>query len=122
MVGSRDGEGVGTRVSKTVAHSKHQASLAPMTDTAGRFTNSILDSLSAHVAVLDETGTIIAVNRAWSEFAEANAPVTNNAFKFEGANYLRVCDTADGPRAEEAAALAAGIRAVMRNQQRVVRA
>ena len=72
-------------------------------------------ALSAHIAILDETGTIIAVNRAWREFAESNPPVATNVF--EGANYLQVCDTADGPGAEEAAALAAGIRAVMRDQQ-----
>ena len=30
---------------------------------------STLDALSAHVAVLDETGTIVMVNQAWKEFA-----------------------------------------------------
>src|SRR5271157_5126889 len=104
-----------SQFSKTLARSKHQASRAPLTDTAERFASSIVDALSAHVAILDETGTIIAVNRGWREFAEANPPMATNVF--EGANYLRVCDTADGPCSEEAALLAAGIRAVMRGQQ-----
>jgi len=86
-----------------------------ITDASERFASSIEDALSAHVAILDETGTIIAVNRAWREFAAANPPVETNVF--EGANYLQVCDTADGSGAEEAVALAAGIRAVMRDQQ-----
>jgi PAS domain S-box-containing protein len=80
-----------------------------------RFARSIIDALSAHIAILDETGTIIAVNRPWREFAKANPPVLTNVC--EGANYLEVCETADGPGAEESAAMAAGIRAVMRNEQ-----
>jgi len=86
-----------------------------LTDASDRFASAIVDALSSHIAILDETGTIIAVNRAWREFALANPPITTNVC--EGANYLQVCDTADGPGAEEAAALAEGIRAVMRNQQ-----
>ena len=31
-----------------------------------------LDALSAHVAVIDATGKIVATNRAWRDFAEAN--------------------------------------------------
>jgi len=116
MVGLRDVETAISKLSKTLARSKHQVSPGPLTDPAERFACSIVDALSAHVAILDETGTIIAVNRAWREFAAANPPMTTNTF--EGVNYLRVCDTADGPRAEEAAALAAGIRAVMQDQQR----
>ena len=67
--------------------------------------------LLEHIAILDETGTIIAVNRAWRKFAKSNPPVATNVF--EGANYLRVCELADGPDAEDGAAIAAGIRAVM---------
>ena len=57
----------------------------------------------------------MAVNRAWRQLAEANPSMATNAL--EGANYLRVCDTADGPCSEEAALLADGIRTVMRGQQ-----
>ena len=80
-----------------------------------RFARSIIDALSAHIAILDETGTIIAVNRPWREFAKANPPVLANVC--EGANYLEVCETADGLGAEGSAAMAAGIRAVMRDEQ-----
>ena len=37
-----------------------------------RFLRSSLDALSGHIAVLDETGKILAVNEAWRRFAEEN--------------------------------------------------
>ncbi len=76
-----------------------------------RFARSTVDALAAHVAILDEDGTIIAVNRAWNEFAAANRgdPAAVSA----GANYLAVCDAASGPEAATAAEFAAGMRAVL---------
>jgi signal transduction histidine kinase len=70
-----------------------------------------LDSLSAHIAILDGSGEIIAVNDAWRAFAEANGDDPENVF--EGANYLRVCESATGPNSEEAAAFAEGIKSVL---------
>jgi PAS domain S-box-containing protein len=78
---------------------------------SGRFAQATVDALSAHIAVLDETGTVIAVNRAWRDFAEANGPVLSNVN--EGANCLSVCDAARGPYSEEAAIVATGIRDVI---------
>jgi len=72
---------------------------------------STLDALSAHIAILDEDGTIIAVNAAWTHFAERNSYQGPNAGI--GTNYLQVCDTAVGDGAAEAPAIAKGIRAVM---------
>ena len=70
-----------------------------------------LDSLSAHIAILDESGEIIAVNDAWRAFAGANAEDSGRVS--EGANYLRVCESATGLNSEEAAAFAEGIKAVL---------
>jgi hypothetical protein len=36
---------------------------------------STLDSLSAHIAVLDGRGTIVAVNKAWRQFARESGHV-----------------------------------------------
>src|SRR5215213_6217514 len=74
-----------------------------------------LDSLSAHIAILDESGEIIAVNGVWRAFAEANGgdPETVS----EGVNYLRVCESATGLNAEEATAFAQGVRAVLSGQR-----
>src|SRR3712207_5402909 len=71
---------------------------------------SVLDSLSANIAVLDESGTIVFVNRAWREFARANQAKGNVA---EDANYLHVCESAVELGSKEAAAFAQGIRSVL---------
>ncbi|MGD1095780.1 MAG: PAS domain S-box protein [Bryobacteraceae bacterium] len=85
------------------------------------FAQSTLDALTSHVCVLNEAGTIIAVNQAWRNFAEANrkdrrAGCVQDCFG-EGANYLAVCDRAAGPEAAQAAEFAAGIRAVLEGQR-----
>lgn len=60
-----------------------------------------LDALPESVAVLDEVGTIVAVNRAWRDFALANGGSAESL----GASYLSVCDQAAG---EDPSAAAAG--------------
>ena len=74
------------------------------------FARSVLDSLSANIAVVDESGTIVFVNRAWREFARANEAVGNVA---EDVNYLQVRDSAVELGCEEAASFAEGIRSVL---------
>ncbi|WP_262027867.1 PAS domain-containing sensor histidine kinase [Microvirga sp. Mcv34] len=53
---------------------------------------STLDALSAHIAVLDEAGTIVAVNQAWRAFAHASGYTDEN--HGVGMNYLAVCEAA----------------------------
>ncbi len=84
-------------------------------ENARRFNQATLDALTAHVAVLDETGRIIAVNAAWRNFAEQNPPVPLNYGI--GTNYLHLCDTATGNCAEEANPFGAGLRAVLQGVQ-----
>jgi len=77
-----------------------------------RFASATLDALSEHVAVLDERGTILSVNRAWREFAEANS--TSAEGLNERANYFTVCERATGGEdGGGAARFAAGLRAVI---------
>ena len=80
-----------------------------------RFAHSTVNALSAHLAILDETGTILTVNRTWRQFSQANSITSVGCV--EGANYLTVCDAAAGPDSEGAAEFAAGIRAVLRGTQ-----
>ncbi|MEY2689866.1 MAG: hypothetical protein RL375_4065 [Pseudomonadota bacterium] len=54
-----------------------------------RFIQSVLDGLSAHVCVIDERGVIVAVNRAWREFAGANGGAGDQVC--EGVNYFEAC-------------------------------
>lgn len=72
---------------------------------------AILDSLALHIALLDETGTIRSVNRAWREFASTNGARPMSVC--EGANYLRVCEQARGQDLNFARDFAAGLRAVI---------
>ena len=73
------------------------------------FFQSTLDALNAHIAILDETGVIVAVNAAWRVFAEREGCA--GARCGVGANYLDVCDaTAQGPDQEDACTVADAIR------------
>jgi PAS domain S-box-containing protein len=54
-----------------------------------------LDSLTAHVAVLDEHGDIVSVNLAWRRFA-ASEGGANDCI---GSNYAAVCNAANDPLA-----------------------
>ncbi len=72
-----------------------------------------LDALSAHIAIVDEKGMILAVNRSWEQFAEKNHLLCSAGV---GANYLTVCDAARGAHADEAGRFAAGLRAVLNGQ------
>lgn len=47
-----------------------------------------------NVAILDNEGSIIAVNEAWREFADANGMVS--AGYGVGANYVSICEAARG--------------------------
>jgi PAS domain S-box-containing protein len=71
---------------------------------------STLDSLSAHIAVLDETGTIISVNQAWRAFAAASGYAAND--HGIGMNYLRVCEQS-APFSADAAKTAKALRDII---------
>jgi PAS domain S-box-containing protein len=78
---------------------------------ADSFVQSALNALSAHIAILDESGDIIGVNASWQTFAE------DNGFRPSqygiGLNYLAVCDTSSQRNSSEAPIVASGIRDIM---------
>lgn len=80
-----------------------------------RFIRSALNALGSHIAILDSSGTILEVNRAWRDFGVANH-LQMDAYGV-GANYLSICDQAHGQQEEYARAAAAGIRAVARGER-----
>ncbi|MEP7038191.1 MAG: PAS domain S-box protein, partial [Acidobacteriota bacterium] len=61
----------------------------------GIFSRAILDSLSAHIAVIDRNGNIVAVNEAWEHFAESNCVEEQIGSTGVGQNYLKVCEMPD---------------------------
>jgi len=75
------------------------------------FNQATLDALSAHVAVVDRDGYILATNAAWRRFA-ANNQTACQAVS-EGANYLTVCDTAANDGDTDARIVAAALREVL---------
>jgi diguanylate cyclase (GGDEF)-like protein len=76
-----------------------------------QFLQSSLDALSARIAILDQCGTIIAVNAAWGEPSEGN-PLTGASIG-PGVSYLEACRAALGSGVAEATAIAAGIGAIV---------
>ncbi|BCS96711.1 hypothetical protein DSLASN_23430 [Desulfoluna limicola] len=76
------------------------------------FLQSVLDGISAHIAVLGVNGTILAVNAAWREFAIANGGSEEDGGI--GTNYLEVCRMASGPESEDATRVYEGTLEVIR--------
>jgi len=72
---------------------------------------TVVDSMSAHVAILDEQGVIIDTNRTWREFAQQNG--IKQSFDGIGINYLHVCDGAVYEHEEDGLNVAEGIRKVL---------
>ncbi|GIK40215.1 MAG: hypothetical protein BroJett011_40480 [Chloroflexota bacterium] len=80
------------------------------------FSRAILDSLEAHIAVIDQSGAIIVVNEGWERFAKANGD-PKLAHTGVGVNYLDVCRRVTGEDAPLAQAALAGIEAVLGGSQ-----
>jgi diguanylate cyclase (GGDEF)-like protein/PAS domain S-box-containing protein len=83
-----------------------------------RFARATIDALSVELCVLDQSGTIVAVNQAWREFYDQNGPDSRDFPNYGvGTNYLEVCDRARGSWSEEAAPVAAGIRQMISGER-----
>ena len=86
-----------------------------MSDNSPVAVQATLDSLSAHIAILNSEGIVVAVNSAWRRFAQ------NNGFRGEscglGSNYIAVCEAATGSDAAEAPIVVQGLRAVINGEQ-----
>ena len=82
-----------------------------MFDFEAELARTVLNSLSAHIAIIDEIGIILETNTAWREYAKRSGMPAD--YDGKGVNYLAVCDSTLGPDANDAAAVAEGIRAVL---------
>jgi DNA-binding CsgD family transcriptional regulator len=76
---------------------------------------TVLNSLSAHIAILDENGVILETNKAWQVFAESSGMA--GTYNHRGVNYLEICDATTGSDAASAGEVAEGIRAVIRGDR-----
>ncbi len=104
---------------KSALEKRLAESAGPRPKAAGDASKTVFEkafeALPAHAAILDPEGVILAVNRAWLTFAEANGPVSLDAIG-PGANYLAECRRAARADEGEAAAVLAGLEALQRGQ------
>jgi PAS domain S-box-containing protein len=80
------------------------------------FQRDILNSLSAHIAVLDKSGRIIKVNEPWLDFAQTNGNPEPGQIGV-GVNYFDVCHPACKTGDSYANAAVAGIQSVLAGTQ-----
>jgi serine phosphatase RsbU (regulator of sigma subunit) len=83
-------------------------------DFSGQLAKTVLNAISANIAILDENGVILETNQAWRNYATTGAmegPVDS-----VGVNYLEICDATTGKEAKDASEVAAGIRSVIRGE------
>ncbi|MFI3188067.1 hypothetical protein BCS42_05310 [Crenothrix sp. D3] len=81
------------------------------------FNIDVLDSLTAHIAILNAQGVIVSVNKAWRQFGAENG-LPESSHSLLGANYLETCKNAiNQPYGDEANAAQAGIAAVLAGEQ-----
>jgi DNA-binding CsgD family transcriptional regulator len=74
---------------------------------------NVINSLSAHIAIINDQGTILETNKAWQQFAQKTGL---KDVSFIGQNYLSSCDQATGDEARDGHAAAEGIRSVIRGE------
>jgi hypothetical protein len=74
-----------------------------------------LDELPEHSAIVDNSGTIVAVNKAWKRFAMDNGAEMSKVS--EGANYLHVCERAKGEQSPYALSFGEGLRSVLSGRE-----
>ena len=52
----------------------------------------VVNSISAHVAIIDEKGVILETNQAWEQFADDND--MQATYQSVGSSYLNICEVA----------------------------
>ncbi len=60
-------------------------------EAANHFAQSTIDALSKEICVIDETGQILEVNKAWRDYAAEKIPT---GYDWIGQNYLSICEQA----------------------------
>ena len=77
----------------------------------GSFDRTIIDSMSAHIAILDKNGAILETNKAWRQFGSENDFGGDPSSL--GLNYIEICELTQGRDAVLSKRAARGIRSVI---------
>ncbi len=86
-------------------------------NSAKKLVQSTIDSLSAHIAVLDHKGEIKYTNKAWRNFGLNNTPDSKKQeLDMIGYNYIDVCKNATGFSSSGAKDAGEGIREVIQGE------
>lgn len=101
-------------MSTSIRPELHHASSTPLNALPSDLSSyDILNTLSAHIAVIDRDGHIVAINTAWEKFAEANGSTAK--LVGIGCNYLHACRNSLQPEnAESGLEALHGIEQVLR--------
>ena len=78
------------------------------------FLKSILDTISEHIVVINDSGDIKFVNRSWQTFGDENNCQCNT--QWEDQNYLAICKSAAANGDEFGAKAYTGINQVIKQQ------
>jgi len=74
-----------------------------------------LDEQPEHTAIVDSSGAIVAVNKAWKRFAKDNGADLSKVS--EGANYLGICERATGEQSQYAQSFGEGLHSVLSGRE-----
>ena len=103
----------GARSRLPVSPLDRQRMEAELREAEERVALSALDGLSTHIAILDAEGNILAINKAWREFAREKQGGTDRGGV--GANYFVHCEAP--PASPPVTDFAEGVQAVLRGKQ-----
>ncbi|MFA7237778.1 MAG: PAS domain S-box protein [Phycisphaeraceae bacterium] len=78
-----------------------------------RFDRAVIDALGEAISIVDQTGLILNVNRAWKDFARNNGGDPHSRTLCEGVNYLEVCRRSAEKGDTDAELVAQGIERVL---------
>ena len=79
-----------------------------------QFLKSILDTITEHIAVIDQEGKILFVNKSWVNFGNSNQ--CQLALDWEKVNYLEICDKSAAMGDEFGRKAGDGIRKVINKE------
>jgi PAS domain S-box-containing protein len=111
----------GNEVMGTACHSRNiteKLKAGRLLNKSEAFNRGVLNSLSSHIAVINEDGKIIAVNEAWSRFAMENGPTTLSRTAL-GSNYFNACEYSATNGDEVAQEALHGIKDVMDGEKSI---
>lgn len=76
----------------------------------------LINSLPAHIAMLDRDGTVLTINEQWRHYGKSGGS-KDPAFGV-GSNYIAVCEAATGECAAEARKVANGLRSLLAGESK----